>query len=99
MRQLLEDEVVAFTPEGRVDLKRYGWDPTLDLTEERRAELFPQAERQPEPVSDTPMRPLLDDPAPPLPIPHAAEPHTCAEHRPPHPLSPPAFSRPSLAPP
>src|SRR5258708_3140306 len=62
MRQLLEGEVVAFTPEGRVDLKRYGWDPTLDLTEEQRAELSAEAERQPEPVSDTLMRLLLDDP-------------------------------------
>jgi methylated-DNA-protein-cysteine methyltransferase related protein len=71
MRQLLEGEDVAFTPEGRVDLKRYGWDPTHDLTEEQRAELFAEAERQPEPVSDTLMRLLLDDPASPFRIPRA----------------------------
>lgn len=34
MRQLLEDEGVIFTDEGRVDLKRYGWDPSRDLDEE-----------------------------------------------------------------
>lgn len=69
MRQLLEGEDVAFTPEGRVDLKRYGWDPTHDLSEEQRAELFAEAARQPEPVSDTLMRLLLDDPASPFRIP------------------------------
>ena len=71
MRQLLEAEDVAFTPEGRVDLKRYGWDPLRDLPEEQRAELFAAAERQPEPVSDTLMRLLLDDPASPFRIPSA----------------------------
>jgi methylated-DNA-protein-cysteine methyltransferase related protein len=34
MRKLLEEEGVVFSPEGRVDLKRYGWDPSRDLTEE-----------------------------------------------------------------
>ena len=31
MRKLLEDEGIVFTPEERVDLKRYGWDPSRDL--------------------------------------------------------------------
>src|SRR5437016_9111140 len=34
MRQLLEAEGVAFTEDGKVDLKRYGWDPSRDLSDE-----------------------------------------------------------------
>src|SRR5438552_9962853 len=34
MRQLLEKEGVIFSPEKRVDLKRYGWDPSHDLSAE-----------------------------------------------------------------
>src|SRR5947209_1228637 len=34
MRQLLEQEGILFSAEGRVDLKRYGWDPTRDLSPE-----------------------------------------------------------------
>ena len=34
MRKLLEEEGIVFSPEGRVDLKRYGWDPSRDLSEE-----------------------------------------------------------------
>src|SRR5437879_902307 len=33
MRLLLESEGVVFGDEGRVDLKRYGWDPARDLSE------------------------------------------------------------------
>jgi methylated-DNA-protein-cysteine methyltransferase-like protein len=34
MRQLLEDEGVIFNDQGRIDLKRYGWDPVHDLSAE-----------------------------------------------------------------
>ncbi|HEU0000824.1 MAG TPA: MGMT family protein [Ktedonobacteraceae bacterium] len=34
MRKMLEEEGIVFTPEGRVDLKRYGWDPSRDLSKE-----------------------------------------------------------------
>src|SRR5881275_1791777 len=34
MRQLLEAEGIVFSADGRVDLKRYGWDPSRDLNEE-----------------------------------------------------------------
>jgi methylated-DNA-protein-cysteine methyltransferase related protein len=34
MRQLLENEGIIFSEDGRVDLKRYGWDPSRDLSEE-----------------------------------------------------------------
>src|SRR5947209_19615017 len=33
MRQLLEAEGIVFSADGRVDLKRYGWDPSRNLTE------------------------------------------------------------------
>lgn len=34
MRKLLEAEGIVFSEDGRVDLKRYGWDPSRDLSEE-----------------------------------------------------------------
>ena len=34
MRKLLEAEGTVFTDDGRVDLKRYGWDPSRDLSTE-----------------------------------------------------------------
>ena len=34
MRQLLEEEGIVFDEQGRVDLKRYGWDPAYDLSPE-----------------------------------------------------------------
>lgn len=34
MRQLLEEEGIVFSEDGRVDLKRYGWDPSRDLSPE-----------------------------------------------------------------
>src|ERR1700704_1014641 len=34
MRQLLEAEGVEFTEDGKVNLKRYGWDPSRDLSAE-----------------------------------------------------------------
>src|SRR5437588_4403559 len=42
MRQLLEQEGIVFSADGKVDLKRYGWDPTRDLSpEELQALLAP----------------------------------------------------------
>src|SRR5216684_8577289 len=34
MRKLLEEEGIVFSDDGRVDLKRYGWDPSRDLSED-----------------------------------------------------------------
>src|SRR3989449_4448625 len=34
MRQLLEAEGIVFSADERVDMKRYGWDPSRDLSEE-----------------------------------------------------------------
>jgi methylated-DNA-protein-cysteine methyltransferase related protein len=36
MRQLLEAEGVVFTDDERVDMKKYGWDPSRDLTDAAR---------------------------------------------------------------
>jgi methylated-DNA-protein-cysteine methyltransferase-like protein len=66
MRQLLEAEGIAFSPEGRVDLKRYGWNPALDLTDEERERIFADAKELDAPVSDNMMHLLLDDPASPF---------------------------------
>lgn len=65
MRSLLEAEGIEFGPEGRVDLKRYGWDPARDLTQDELAKaLEPQSGPSP-PVSDNLMRLLADDSASP----------------------------------
>ena len=40
MRKLLEDEGIVFSEDGRVDLKRYGWEPLRDLSEEELQSIF-----------------------------------------------------------
>lgn len=47
MRQLLEGEGILFTNDGRVDLKRYGWDPSRDLSAEERAQITRNAANSP----------------------------------------------------
>ncbi len=66
MRALLEAEGVTFGETGRVDLKRYGWDPGRDLTPAEREEILARANETPEPVSDTFLRLLQDDSASPF---------------------------------
>lgn len=44
MRLLLEAEGIIFSDEGRVDLKRYGWDPTRDLSQTQIEEIFKSAD-------------------------------------------------------
>lgn len=67
MRKLLEEEGVVFDAKDHVDLKRYGWDPMRDLTDDERAAILTQAEAAPPtPPSDNLMRLLLDDPASPF---------------------------------
>jgi methylated-DNA-protein-cysteine methyltransferase-like protein len=44
MRSLLEAEGVTFTDAGTVDLKRYGWDPSRDLSDEERARILREAD-------------------------------------------------------
>lgn len=43
MRQLLEAEGIAFSDDERVDLKRYGWDPSRDLSAEELKRILDQA--------------------------------------------------------
>ena len=43
MRKLLEDEGIIFSADERVDLKRYGWDPSQELSEEEREQIFAAA--------------------------------------------------------
>jgi methylated-DNA-protein-cysteine methyltransferase related protein len=66
MRKLLEDEGIIFSPNGRVSLERYGWDPVHDLSEEERQQLLePHADISAKP--DARLRQLLhDDPASPF---------------------------------
>jgi methylated-DNA-protein-cysteine methyltransferase-like protein len=66
MRQLLEGEGVAFGADGRVDLARYGWNPTRDLEEAERERLFTAADTNAPEIDDELMRQLLDDPASPF---------------------------------
>lgn len=47
MRQLLEDEGIVFNADGRVDLKRYGWDPASDLSEAERTRILREADSNP----------------------------------------------------
>lgn len=48
MRSLLEAEGIVFSDEGRVNLKRYGWDPARDLSQEQVADIFKEADQTPE---------------------------------------------------
>jgi methylated-DNA-protein-cysteine methyltransferase-like protein len=72
MRKLLEDEGVVFDAKERVDLKRYGWDPSRDLTPDELARIVGD-DAEPSPASDTLLRLLLDDPASPFRIAPDAE--------------------------
>ena len=66
MRQLLEAEGIVFTDEGRVDLKRYGWDPNVVLSEEERASLLQAATTQAPAISERLVHLFLRDPASPF---------------------------------
>jgi methylated-DNA-protein-cysteine methyltransferase-like protein len=66
MRRLLEAEGIVFTGDGRVDLKRYGWDPTRDLDPHERDRILASAHMDSNDVSDYLMRMLQDDPASPF---------------------------------
>jgi len=66
MHDLLVAEGVAFTTAGRVDLKRYGWDPVRDLREDERVSLFEQAPSAESAVTPRLLRLLREDPASPV---------------------------------
>jgi methylated-DNA-protein-cysteine methyltransferase-like protein len=66
MRLLLESEGVVFNDEGRVDLKRYGWDPARDLSPAEVEEMFRHADAAPEQPGLKLLRLMEYDPASPL---------------------------------
>ena len=66
MRQLLEAEGVAFTEDGKVDLKRYGWDPSRDLSEEELKTILANATNDHYEISTRLLGLIRDDPASPM---------------------------------
>ena len=66
MRLLLESEGVIFSDEGRVDLKRYGWDPSRDLSQEEIEEIFRGVETSSEQPSPRLVGLMEHDPASPF---------------------------------
>jgi methylated-DNA-protein-cysteine methyltransferase related protein len=66
MRQLLEEEGITFSAEERVDMKRYGWDPTRDLTEEELKHILDDATNIPVNASERLLYLMRTDPASPL---------------------------------
>ncbi len=66
MRQLLENEGIIFSDDGRVDLKRYGWNPERDLSEEELKHLLDDAVNSPVKASERLLYLMRTDPASPL---------------------------------
>jgi methylated-DNA-protein-cysteine methyltransferase related protein len=66
MRQLLEAEGVVFSADERVDLKRYGWDPTRDLNEEELRRIVDDAAGAEYEVSERLLGLMRYDPASPF---------------------------------
>jgi methylated-DNA-protein-cysteine methyltransferase-like protein len=66
MRQLLEAEDIVFSADERVDMKRYGWDPTRDLTEEALQHILEAASSTPVNASERLLYLMRTDPASPL---------------------------------
>ena len=66
MRQLLEAEGIVFSAEGRVDLKRYGWDPSRDLSEEELRNILENADNTHYDTSPQLLGLMQNDPASPL---------------------------------
>jgi methylated-DNA-protein-cysteine methyltransferase related protein len=66
MRQLLEAEGIVFSADERVDMKRYGWDPSRDLNEEELKQILQGASNNPVDVSERLLGLLRHDPASPL---------------------------------
>ena len=66
MRLLLESEGISFTDDGRVDLKRYGWDPSRDLSEPERENILNSVDRTSEAPSPRLVSLMQHDPASPF---------------------------------
>ena len=66
MHQLLEAEGIVFSADGRVDLKRYGWDPSRDLSEVELRGILENADNTHYEVSPQLLGLMRNDPASPL---------------------------------
>ena len=66
MRKLLEAEGIVFSEDERVNLKRYGWDPSTDLTEEERNHILDAADSSSIVMSGRLAQLMGNDPASPL---------------------------------
>jgi methylated-DNA-protein-cysteine methyltransferase-like protein len=66
MRELLEVEGIAFSEDGRVDLKRYGWDPSRDLSQEELKRILDSAATTAVTPSQQLLNLLQNDPASPM---------------------------------
>jgi methylated-DNA-protein-cysteine methyltransferase-like protein len=66
MRKLLEAEGIVFSEDERVNLKRYGWDPSTDLTEEERKRILDDADSSSIGMSGRLLQLMSNDPASPL---------------------------------
>jgi methylated-DNA-protein-cysteine methyltransferase related protein len=66
MRQLLAAEGIVFSADERVDLKRYGWDPSRDLSEEQLKQILDSANSTSVAVSEQLLGLMKNDPASPL---------------------------------
>src|SRR5215472_11916724 len=66
MRQLLENEGIVFSAEGRVDLKRYGWEPLRDLSNEELLDILDHANDMQYKASAKLVGLMRNDPASPL---------------------------------
>ncbi|MFL5664938.1 MAG: MGMT family protein [Ktedonobacteraceae bacterium] len=66
MRLLLESEGIIFSDEGRVDLKRYGWDPSRDLSQTQIEEIFNSVDESSEQPSPRLVSLMEHDPASPF---------------------------------
>src|SRR5437588_9908457 len=66
MRQLLEAEGIVFSEDERVDLKRYGWDPSRDLTEAELTRILDGANATPVTPSQRLLSLLQNDVASPI---------------------------------
>ena len=66
MRQLLENEGIVFSAEGRVDLKRYGWEPLRDLSNEELQDILDHASDMQYKASSKLVSLMRNDPASPF---------------------------------
>ena len=66
MRQLLEAEGIVFSADERVDMKRFGWDPTRDLDQEELKHILDDAANNSVRASERLLNLMRNDPASPL---------------------------------